>query len=52
MMQYIDRLETLSNRFDEIDSALADTGGRFDQARFTALMKERASIDDTVEVRR
>ena len=47
-MQYTDRLETLSNRFDEIDAALADTSGGFDQARFTALMKERASIEETV----
>ncbi|HWT05930.1 MAG TPA: peptide chain release factor 1, partial [Xanthomonadales bacterium] len=36
------------NRFDEIEAALADASGGFDQARFTALMKERASIDDTV----
>ena len=47
-MQYTDRLETLSNRFDEIDAALADTSGGFDQARFTALMKERAAIEPTV----
>jgi peptide chain release factor 1 len=47
-MQYTDRLETLSKRFDEIDAALADTSGGFDQTRFTALMKERAAIDETV----
>jgi len=47
-MRYEDRLETLSNRFDEIDAALADASGGFDQARFTALMKERASIEPTV----
>ena len=48
MMKYTDRLETLSKRFDEIDAALADTSGGFDQARYTALMKERASIEETV----
>ncbi|HEY0393430.1 MAG TPA: peptide chain release factor 1 [Candidatus Elarobacter sp.] len=47
-MQYTDRLETLSNRFDEIDAALADPSGGYDQTRFTALMKERAAIEDTV----
>ena len=47
-MHYNDRLETLSNRFDEIDAALADTSGGFDQTRFTALMKERAAIEETV----
>jgi peptide chain release factor 1 len=47
-MQYTDRLETLSQRFDEIEAALANPGGSFDQARFTALMKERAQIEETV----
>ncbi len=47
-MQYTDRLETLSKRFDEIDAALADSSGGFDQARFTALMKERSAIEETV----
>ncbi len=47
-MQYTDRLETLSKRFDEIDAALTDTSGGFDQSRFTALMKERSSIEETV----
>ncbi len=47
-MQYTDRLETLSKRFDEIDAALADPSGAFDQSRFTALMKERASVEPTV----
>ncbi|MEO7040469.1 MAG: peptide chain release factor 1 [Candidatus Elarobacter sp.] len=47
-MQYTDRLETLSKRFDEIEAALADTSGGFDQTRFTALMKERSSIEETV----
>ncbi|HTW85648.1 MAG TPA: peptide chain release factor 1 [Candidatus Sulfotelmatobacter sp.] len=49
-MQHTDRLETLSKRFAEIDAALADTSGGFDQARFTALTKERAAIEPTVVV--
>jgi peptide chain release factor 1 len=47
-MQHTDRLETLSKRFAEIDASLADTSGGFDQARFTALTKERAAIEPTV----
>jgi peptide chain release factor 1 len=47
-MQYTDRLETLSQRFDEIEAALANPAGAFDQARFTALMKERSQIEETV----
>ncbi len=47
-MHYTDRLETLSQRFDEIEAALANPGGSFDQARFTALMKERSQIEETV----
>jgi peptide chain release factor 1 len=47
-MQYTDRLETLSQRFDEIEAALANPGGTFDQSRFTALMKERSQIEETV----
>ena len=44
----LDRLETLSKRFDELDTSLAHTGGEFDQARFTAIVKERAAIEATV----
>jgi peptide chain release factor 1 len=47
-MLHIDRLETLSKKFDEIDGALAHPGEVFDQARYTALMKERAAIEGTV----
>ena len=51
-MLNLERLETLSKRFDEIDSALANMGDTFDQARFTALVRERASISETVEAYR
>lgn len=47
-MQMNDRLEGLSKRFDEIEAALAEQGGAFDQARYTALVKERASLEETV----
>jgi len=47
-MQYTDRLEALSQRFDEIEAALANPSGAFDQARFAGLMKERAQIEETV----
>ncbi|MFN2461431.1 MAG: peptide chain release factor 1 [Candidatus Velthaea sp.] len=45
---HTDRLETLSKKFDEIEAALAHPSGDFDQARFTALVKERAAIEATV----
>jgi peptide chain release factor 1 len=44
----LDRLETLSKRYDEIEAELANTGGEFDQQRFTALVKERAANEETV----
>jgi peptide chain release factor 1 len=47
-MQFSDRLETLSKKFDEIEAGLAHPSGEFDQERFTALVKERASIEETV----
>jgi len=47
-MQFTDRLETLSKKFDEIEAALANPSGSFDQARFTAVVKERAAIEETV----
>jgi peptide chain release factor 1 len=49
-MQFTDRLETLSKKFDELEASLANTGGAFDQARFTAIVKERAAIEETVTV--
>ena len=42
------RLDTMVRRFNEIEASLANTGGAFDQARFTALVKERASLEETV----
>jgi peptide chain release factor 1 len=47
-----ERLEALSKRFDEIDMQLAHPGPTFDQARFTALSKERAQLGETVEAYR
>jgi len=47
-MQFSDRLETLSKKFDEIEAELAHPSGDFDQERFTSLVKERASIEETV----
>jgi peptide chain release factor 1 len=42
------RLEALSKRLDEIEAELAHAGGAFDQARFTAFVKERSAIEPTV----
>ena len=42
------RLETTVRRFDEIEASLANPAGGFDQARFTALVKERAQMEATV----
>jgi peptide chain release factor 1 len=47
-MQFTDRLETLSKKFDEIEATLANPSGDFDHARFTAVVKERAAIEETV----
>jgi len=44
----LDRLETLSKRFDEIEAELANPSQTFDQARFTALVRERAANEETV----
>ncbi|MBC5799714.1 MAG: peptide chain release factor 1 [Candidatus Eremiobacteraeota bacterium] len=43
-----ERLESLSRRFDEIEAALANPGDTFDQARFTALVRERSALEETV----
>src|ERR1700722_14477927 len=47
-MLNLGRLETLSKRFDEIDTTLAHMGDSFDQARFTALVRERAQLEELV----
>jgi len=44
----LDRLESLSRRFDEIEASLASVGGVFDQTRFTALVKERSANEPIV----
>ena len=49
MSTFYDRLETIAKRFDEIEAELAHPAGEFDQARYTALLKERSSIEETVE---
>jgi peptide chain release factor 1 len=48
----LERLEALSKRFEEIEAQLAHPGHSFDQARFTALVKERASLEPLVEAYR
>jgi len=47
-MLLTDRLENLSKKFDELDAALANPSGSFDQVRFTAIVKERSAIEPTV----
>jgi peptide chain release factor 1 len=44
----LERLAALSKRLDEIEAELAHSGGTFDQARFTAFVKERSAIEPTV----
>ena len=48
-MLLVDRLENLSKKFDELDAALANPSGAFDQVRFTAIVKERSAIESTVQ---
>ncbi len=42
----------MARRFDEIDAQLANPTGAFDQARYTALLKERALLEAPVETYR
>jgi peptide chain release factor 1 len=42
----------MARRFDEIDAALANPTGAFDQPRFTALVKERAQLEAPVQTYR
>jgi peptide chain release factor 1 len=44
------RLETMGRRFDEIEASLANPAGDFDQARYTALVRERAQLEAPVRV--
>ena len=44
----LNRLDALSRRYDEIENSLANTGGAFDQVKFTALVKERSANEPTV----
>lgn len=46
------RLDTMVQRFDEIEANLANPAGGFDQARYTALVKERAQLEETVHAYR
>jgi peptide chain release factor 1 len=43
------RLDALDRRLVEIEAGLANTAGTFDQARYTALLKERAQLEAPVE---
>lgn len=52
MSTLYDRLKTIEQRYVQIEADLANPSGAFDQARFTALMKERATMEDTVAVYR
>jgi peptide chain release factor 1 len=42
------RLQTMGRRFDEIEAALANPEGGFDQARYTAMVKERSQLESPV----
>ena len=42
------RLDTMTRRFDEIEAELANPAGAFDQSRYTALVKERALLEEPV----
>lgn len=42
------RLDSMTRRFDEIEAELANPAGAFDQSRYTALVKERALLEEPV----
>ncbi len=42
----------MARRFDEIEAELANPAGGFDQARFTALIRERAQLEPPVQAHR
>jgi peptide chain release factor 1 len=45
----VSRLDTMARRFDEIEAELANPAGAFDQARYTALVRERSQLEAPVE---
>ncbi|HKE36512.1 MAG TPA: peptide chain release factor 1 [Candidatus Baltobacteraceae bacterium] len=47
-----ERLDAMARRFDEIEAGLAHPAGDFDQAKYTALVKERAQLEAPVETYR
>jgi peptide chain release factor 1 len=47
-----ERLDAMTRRFDEIEAELAHPAGGFDQAKYTALVKERAQLEPPVETYR
>jgi peptide chain release factor 1 len=42
----------MARRFDEIEAELANPAGGFDQARYTALIRERAQLEPPVQTQR
>lgn len=47
-MSLLDALEKLSQRYDEIDSLLAEPSAASDSQRYTALLRERGSLEGRV----
>jgi peptide chain release factor 1 len=45
-----ERLDAMARRCQEIDAELAAPSGAYDQARYKTLLKERASLEETVRV--
>ncbi len=47
-----ERLAAIAQRFDEIEAELAHPSESFDQGRYTALMRERSSLEETAQTYR